>query len=308
MALTGVLRPGHAQIRVTDLEDCVHFYTNVLGLKETGRDRSGRVYLKAWDERDHHSLVLRCATEPGLDFFGFKVLDRATLMRLDSDLRAWGVHTEAVPAGDMLETGDRIRFEVPSGHVIELYAEKTEVGTAMSVTNPAPWCADAERGIAPMRMDHAQLNGTDIDGAREIFTDVLGFYVTERLLMEDGRDQGVWLSCSNKAHDVALVRHDTPGRLHHVSFLLESWERILRAADLMSMHGAKKDIGPTRHGITRGATIYAFDPSGNRFETFCGTAVGYPDQTPLVWTHEETGTAIFYHDREMHEPFLTVMT
>ena len=79
MAMTGVLRPGHAQLRVLDLEEAVHFYTEVIGLKETGRDAQGRVYFKAWDEHDHNSVVLRQAERAGLDFFGFKVLDQATL-------------------------------------------------------------------------------------------------------------------------------------------------------------------------------------------------------------------------------------
>jgi catechol 2,3-dioxygenase len=52
MAPTGVLRPGHAQIRVTDLEPAVHFYRDVLGLVEMGRDASGRVCFKAWDEHE----------------------------------------------------------------------------------------------------------------------------------------------------------------------------------------------------------------------------------------------------------------
>ena len=38
MAMTGVLRPGHAQIRVLDMEESVKFYTEVMGLVETGRD------------------------------------------------------------------------------------------------------------------------------------------------------------------------------------------------------------------------------------------------------------------------------
>ena len=48
MAITGVLRPGHAVLRVLDLDESVHFYTEVLGLKETGRNKSGRVYFKCW--------------------------------------------------------------------------------------------------------------------------------------------------------------------------------------------------------------------------------------------------------------------
>ena len=35
MAMTGVLRPGHAQIRVLDLEEGINHYGKVLGLIET---------------------------------------------------------------------------------------------------------------------------------------------------------------------------------------------------------------------------------------------------------------------------------
>ena len=48
MATTGVMRPGHIQLRVLDMDESVEFYKNVLGLVETGRDTSGRVYFKAW--------------------------------------------------------------------------------------------------------------------------------------------------------------------------------------------------------------------------------------------------------------------
>ena len=43
MAMTGVLRPGHVQIRVLDLEEGVRHYRDIMGLEETGRDAQGRV-------------------------------------------------------------------------------------------------------------------------------------------------------------------------------------------------------------------------------------------------------------------------
>lgn len=309
MAMTGVLRPGHAQIRVLDLAEGVRHYRDVLGLVETGRDEEGRVYLKAWDERDHNSVILREADQAGLDFFGFKVADKATLERLDADLRAYGLVTERLPAGELLQTGERVRFELPSGHLIELYAEKADVGNGMTYVNPDPWTKEAESGIAPIRMDHCLLYGPDIDQVQDIFVDVLGFYLVEHVVMEDGKtDLGIWLSCSTKAHDIAFVRHPEPGKLHHVSFLLDSWEKVLRAADIMSMNKVPVDIGPTRHGVTRGTTIYAFDPSGNRFETFCGGYQSYPDWQPIKWTWDEVGAGIFYHDRALNERFLSVVT
>ena len=66
MAMTGVLRPGHISLRVLDLEEGINFYKNVLGLVETGRDAQGRVYFKAWDERDHNSVILRQADKAGV--------------------------------------------------------------------------------------------------------------------------------------------------------------------------------------------------------------------------------------------------
>ena len=267
MALTGVLRPGHAQLRVTDLDRAVHFYRDVLGLVETGRDGSGRVYFKAWDERDHNSVVLRQADSAGIDHLAFKVRDRATLEKLEGDLRSWGAPCERVPAGEMLATGPRVRFEVPSGHRIELYAEKEPAPHPGQLSNPRPWTEAAEHGIAPIRMDHALLYGPRVNDNLALFTELLGFYLTEYVTLPDGETKGaLWLSCSIKAHDIAFVEHEEPGKLHHVSFLLESWEKILRAADIMSMNKVPVEIGPTRHGITRGMTIYGFDPSGNRFE------------------------------------------
>ena len=309
MAMTGVLRPGHISLRVLDLEEGVNFYKNTLGLVETGRDGQGRVYFKAWDEREHNSVLIREAESAGVDFFAFKVADKATLDKLDADLQAFGLKTERIPAGEMLETGERVRFEVPSGHLIELYAEKTDIGNGQSYVNPDPWIPDAERGIAPSRMDHCLLYGPDIEKVQEIFEKVLGFYLVEHVVMEDGKtDLAIWLSCSTKAHDIAFVRHPEPGKLHHISFKLDSWEKVLRAADIMSMNRISIDIGPTRHGITRGTTIYAFDPSGNRFETFCGGYDTYPDYKTITWTWDEVGAGIFYHDRKLNERFLTVVS
>ena len=41
MSMTGVLRPGHVQIRVLDMDESVKFYTDVMGLKPMGKDAQG---------------------------------------------------------------------------------------------------------------------------------------------------------------------------------------------------------------------------------------------------------------------------
>ncbi|MDR2839445.1 MAG: VOC family protein, partial [Azonexus sp.] len=190
-----------------------------------------------------------------------------------------------------------------------LYAEKKCVGNGLDMVNPQPWNHNSERGIAPIRFDHGLLYGPNIAAVQKIFTEVLGFFLVERVLTPDGSGNvAIWLSCSHKVHDIAFVEHAQPGKLHHCSFLLESWEEVLRAGDIMSMNRVPIDIGPTRHGITRGCTIYAWDPSGNRFETYMGGYQPYPDYETVTWTFDELGPGLDYPQRKLHETFLTVVS
>ncbi|HAU93672.1 MAG TPA: catechol 2,3-dioxygenase [Alteromonas sp.] len=304
----GVLRPGHIQLRVLDLEASVEHYVELLGLHETDRDEQGRVYLKAWSEVDKFSLVLREADEPGMDFMAFKVVDDATLESLTADIEVFGLKVTHKAAGDLKDCGRRIQFTAPSGHVFELYAEKAYTGKwGVEETNPEAW-PRALRGMKAVRFDHCLLYGDELAKTYDLFVDVLGFYLAEQVLDPDGNRIAQFLTLSMKAHDIAFIQHEEKAKFHHASFYLETWEDILRAADLISMTNTSLDIGPTRHGITHGKTIYFFDPSGNRNEVFAGGDYMYPDHNPITWKAEDLGKAIFYHDRVLNERFLTVLT
>ena len=310
MALTGVLRPGHVQLRVLDLDAAVRHYGSVLGLWETARDAQGRVSFKAWDEHDHHSVVLREADAAGMDFMAFKVESPASLKSLAAAVQASGLASDCrwIEAGEMLRTGERFRFTVPTGHAIELFAHKDQVGNMMPLENPevAP---ENLKGMSPTRFDHCLLYGDDLDGTVKLFTEVLGFRLAEQVVAGPDRLQiAAFLSCSNKPHDVAFIRHPEKNKFHHASFILDNWGEVLKAADIITRHRVSLDIGPTRHGITRGETIYFFDPSGNRNEVFSGGYISYPDRPTLTWTDDELGRAIFYHDRKLNEAFLSVVT
>jgi len=310
MAMTGVLRPGHVQLRVLDLEAAVRHYAEVIGLWEAARDGQGRVYFKAWDEHDHHSVVLREADTAGMDFMGFRVDSPATLKKLAEDIKASGLCTELqwIKAGEHLRTGERFRFTVPTGHAIELFAEKDKTGNGMPLVNPEVY-PDGLKGMSPTRFDHCLLYGDDLDGSVKLFTEVLGFTLTEQVVAGPDKLQiAAFLTCSNKPHDVAFIRHPEKNKLHHVSFLLDNWGEVLKAADIITRKRVSIDIGPTRHGITRGETIYFFDPSGNRNEVFSGGYIHYPDRPALTWTDDDLGRAIFYHDRKLNANFLNVVT
>ena len=157
------------------------------------------------------------------------------------------------------------------------------------------------------RFDHCSLHGPNIDGVVEFFTEVLDFSLTEAGRHRTGT-AAAFLSCSNKAHDVAFIGRAEPGRFHHVALLLDSRLEVGQAADIIARYDIPLDVGPTRHGITRGQTIYFFDPSGNRNEVFSGGFIYYPDNPKRVWSIDKIGKAVFYHQRELNERFMGVVT
>ena len=304
----GVMRPGHVQLRVLDMEEALKHYVELLGLIETDRDDQGRVYLKAWSEVDKFSVVLREADAPGMDFMSFKVDSEETLVSLEQELRDFGCEVTLQEAGELKDCGRRVQFMAPSGHLFELYADKKYTGKwNVTEVNPEAWPRGL-KGMKAVRFDHCLLYGDELAATYDLFVNVLGFYLTEQVIAPDGTRVAQFLTLSMKAHDIAFIQHEEKGKFHHASFFLETWEDILRAADLITMTDTPIDIGPTRHGITHGKTIYFFDPSGNRNEVFAGGDYCYPDHNPITWQAEQLGKAIFYHDRELNERFLTVLT
>ncbi|MFC6668785.1 catechol 2,3-dioxygenase [Marinobacterium aestuariivivens] len=304
----GVMRPGHVQIRVLDIDEAVAHYRDLMGLIEVDTDSQGRVYLKGWTEVDRFSVVLREADAPGMDFMAFKVLNDEVLERLHGELVEYGCAVEQIPAGELEGCGRRIRFVAPTGHSFELFAEKEQTGRyGIGNHNPEAWPRDL-KGMKAQRFDHCLLYGDDIDGTYRLFNEVLGFDLCEQVVDPEGNRVAQFLTVSMKAHDIAFIKHPEKNKFHHASFFLETWEDVLRAGDLISMTDTSIDIGPTRHGITHGQTIYFFDPSGNRNEVFCGGDAFYPDHPPITWDADKLGKAIFYHDRQLNERFLTALT
>jgi catechol 2,3-dioxygenase len=275
---------------------------------QTTADLEDRLYLKTWDEWDHHSVLLRQSDSPGLVKMGFKVETLDDLANLEGRVEQYGLHVTRHRRGEELSLGDSFTFESPSGHIVELYTEMELVGKALPAINPDPW-PDNVKGIGVPRLDHLLVTCEDVAGATNFFKQVLGFSVSEQLVtdLRDPQLIATWMFRTNTTHDIAFVR-GANGKLHHFAFWLDDWNEIRRAGDIMVKNDVKIDIGPTRHGITRGNTIYFFDPSGNRNEVYTGGPACYPDMPTVTWTADRSGRGIFYYEREVPERFLKVYT
>ena len=90
-----VLKTGHVELRVTDLERATEFYIQLLGLTETER-RGDRVFLRCIEDWEHHSLILRQAESPGVAHIGYRVESEQDLEALFTLARQRGLSWDEV--------------------------------------------------------------------------------------------------------------------------------------------------------------------------------------------------------------------
>ena len=306
MAICKTIRPGLIQLRVMDLDASVAFYRDRLGLDVVGTTADGRVMLKCFDEFDHHSVVLRKADVSGFDYVAFKVTDAKTLEELKEATEAFGYAVD-VASDEQPGFGKRYGFRLCTGHRLELYSEVEQAEKIPMLKNPDPW-EEPPRGMRAQRFDHLLLYGPNIEEAERYCKQVLGMYAPEFCNTPDGKRFATWLTGGNKAHDIAFVEYTRPNTIHHHAFYLEDWNAIGNAADIIGKYRIKRDVGPTRHAITRGQTIYVFEPSGNRIETYAGGYAAYPDHPQREWDLDQIGKGLFYYEGELIPSFLEVVT
>lgn len=313
----GIMRIGHISINAIDIEESKKYYTKVMDMRITHEDEEGRVYLKCWDEWDKYSVVLNPSESAGMNDIAYKVEKDSDLDEYATILEERGIDTTMKAAEEVPFCGRTLNFKLPSGHDFILYAQKDFVGKDVGTTNPEPW-PDGLTGVGTHWLDHALLmcpldpeNGINtVAQNTQLMIEVFDMKLAEQVVVgPDGCVQlATWLSAGNTPHDIAFVGGPETG-LHHFAFFLDDWADILKAADVLGKNNVKVDVTPQRHGITRGNTIYFFDPSGNRNETFAGLGYAvYPDMPTITWTEDELWKGIFYHTNQPVESFTNVYT
>jgi catechol 2,3-dioxygenase len=221
----GILRLSHVELRVPDLELATAYYTEVVGLIETDREHD-RVYLKCWDEHQHHSLDphLRPDLRPGGRWAG-RCIARATSTTTPPAWRRPGSPPKRIAAGELGSgSGATVRFVSPSGHTTELVHDMAQVGNLLPLHNPPPE-PQGLIGIHPPRLDHIFLMCEDVDAITAFYREVLDFRLTEQILADDGHQLCTFLERTHTAHDLAFIT-GPQGAFHHVAFWVDDWNDL----------------------------------------------------------------------------------
>ena len=281
---------GHVELLTPKPEESLRFFRDVMGMTESGR-QGNSVHLRGWDDYERYSLQLTAAKTSGLGHAAFRTRSPQALERRLAALRAEGC--EVWPHEGELGHGTGWRFRDPDGHVLELYWE-TEWYQAPPDRRPA-LKNQAERyparGVNVRRLDHFNCLAVDVRACRVFFERTLGFRCTERIELDSGLEVGMWLTATNKSYDMAYARetNGVGGRLHHVTFALDSREAILQAADTFLEAGVAIENGPHKHAIQQTFFLYVIEPGGNRIELAHAGArlILAPDWRTITWTEAE---------------------
>jgi catechol 2,3-dioxygenase len=281
---------GHVEILTPKPEESLRFFTDVMGMTESGR-QGDSVFLRGWDDYERYSLQLTASKTSGLGHAAFRTRSAQALERRLAALRADGVAVWEVK--DSLGHGPAWRFHDPDGHVFELYYE-TEWYDAPADRKPS-LKNQAERyparGVNVRRLDHFNCLAVDVRKCREFFQRNLGLRCTERIELDTGEEAGMWLTATNKSYDFAFTKeaHGVGGRFHHVTFALDSREAILQAADTFLEAGVFIETGPHKHAVQQTSFLYVWEPGGNRVEVAHAGArlILAPDWKTITWTEAE---------------------
>jgi catechol 2,3-dioxygenase len=288
-AFSDIAHVGHVEILTPSIEASLRFFTDLVGLFEVGREKNS-VFLRAWGEYQLFSLQLTESNTTGLGHLAFRAKDKEILAVIAKNLENQGTDGRWMEAG--FGHGPAFRFRSPGGHTIEIYSETERYSAPTQFTTG--FRNQPQRrgihGIGPRRLDHINLLCDDVRACRTFYQDFLGLRLTEQIVFDNGTEMGAWLTATNKSYDLALTSDQAAGRgrLHHVTYFVDSREEVLRAADILVEGGIQIETGPHKHNIGQTFFLYFFEPGGNRIELGSGGYLIFdPEWKPIRWTEAD---------------------
>ncbi|MFL5088784.1 MAG: VOC family protein [Xanthobacteraceae bacterium] len=260
-----VLRVGHATFTTPDLERQVAYYSDVLGLIVTERDKN-RAFLAT--RTGLEAIALERGDKPELTRLSFQVAADADFAAYARELSEHGIKSEQ-RNGISPGAARALTFTDIKGTVIELYSDYVfakDDGKQVTIT--------------PLKLGHIAHRVADVQKVVKFYTEVLGFRVS------DWRDDTfAFLRCGVDHHSVNFVVDPKP-QLHHIAFEVKDWPEIHRACDFLGKNKIQLVWGPGRHIIGHNVAAYHRNADNVRVELFCemdqikDEALGYFDPRP----------------------------
>jgi 3,4-dihydroxyphenylacetate 2,3-dioxygenase len=287
-----IMRAALVELRVRDLEASLHFYAELLGMVVSARTDDA-VFLRGWEERQHHSLILRADDRPAVARLGLRVRAEDHLELLAEFFAARGLPLRWVPAGADPGFGRALRAWDPLGYPLEFFHAIDQFPTQHQRF-------DLHRGAPLLRFDHLNFHCPRVEETFRFYLE-LGFRCSEYISTDRAPERitGLWLYRKPNVHDLAMTAGTGP-RMHHFAYWVGEPAGVLRACDQLAGAARAEVIerGPGRHGVSNAFFVYLRDPDGHRIELYsCDYYTGDPDHEPLRWSVNDPRCRSFWGTR-----------
>jgi catechol 2,3-dioxygenase len=236
-----IVRASHVELGVRDLARSRAFYVDCLGLLATV-ETADAIYLRAVEERNHHSIVLRQSREPTANALGFKMASEE-----DLDRAAFWFGRKNLPVSfpELPHQGRTLRTADIFGMPLDLCFRMEQAERVLQKYA-------TYQGARIQRIDHLNCFTPDVQASYDFYADI-GFKLTEYTETDDADPQlwAVWLHRKGNVHDLAFTNGSGP-RLHHIGVWTAGALDILHICDVMATSGyvANMERGPGRHGLS----------------------------------------------------------
>ena len=280
---------SHVELMSTDIEKTVKFYTEMVGMDETGRDKHS-VYLRAWGDYFLYTLKITQSTQRGW-VMGWRADSPEALEDCVAHLESVGVGIGWVEAD--LGRGKAFRFKSPGGLIHEVFWDVVwlrETGARGSVFADR-YASNRRKGACPRRYDHSTYLVPKTYYAKEKeFWQSMGLKNPDEIRIEDHIPPvgGLW-TIGNLSHDIAVFTDPNldagQGILNHICYNVDSREEVLLALDWFVENGYESVWGqPTRHKADEGFFFYIMEPHTQvLLEIYaCARLVFAPDHGPDI--------------------------
>ena len=238
------------ELGVRDVGSASGFYSDTWNLDPVAEVDGSRYFRGTGPE--HHILALHRREKPALIRVNLAAPDAESVDVLHARLSAFALPEIGMP-GELSSPGGGYGF-----------AFADEEGRRFAVSSDVAIHADAaDSRDRPRKISHCVLNAPDMERSVALFTEGLGFTVSDRT------GHLCFLRCNSDHHSIALGTGDAP-TLHHIAFEMADLDSVMRGAGRMRDAGYPIEWGVGRHG-----------PGANVFSYFLG-----PDDYIIEYTAE----------------------
>lgn len=293
---------AHVEVTSPEPEESLRFYTEILGLEESGRAGQS-IFLRGWGEFFHHTLQLTEGPDPGLAHIGWRAEGPDQLETAVARIEATGLGEGWLE--NSTGHGPAYRYRSPGGHLNEVFWEVERYQPPAGMESPYPNRPQryVPRGAAVRCIDHVTIAAADPEGDAKWYRDTLGHRYMEYTVIPDRPDFVVFAMTTvcERSHDLGIVWDPSPvgGRVNHIAYFLDSREGLLHAADVLLNQDVPIEFGPGKHGMGEQDYLYVREPGGIRVELNAGGYRNYEPDWETVRFEPHQGSNVFYKNLGM---------